>query len=176
MKQWGNISKEGQSTSYNKLKEKLNQDVTDNESNYCYYYPYLDTEKLKSDRALSILTLYHLCLSAIGMEQSKSDIIERLAMQIIEGLVDMESHQQFERMLQQQPKRRIASWKKKSKSGNNRCKQMRLRPTLANEEVQILKPVVAQQPYNSHHLLQVLGLLMPHNGNQLNDNRILYFL
>ncbi|CEP10917.1 hypothetical protein [Parasitella parasitica] len=176
MTQWSSISKDGQSASYNKLKEKLNQGTADERNDYCYYYPYLNTEKLKSDRALSILTLYHLCLSAIGMNQSQSDVIERLIMQIIEGLVDMESRQQFERMLRQQPSKRVSNWKKKSKSGINKCKHMRLRPILVDEEVQILKPVIAKQPYNSHRLLQVLGLSMPQNENQLNNGKILYFL
>lgn len=135
---------------------------------------------MKSDRALTILTLYHLSLLTVDMNEAQSDIIQRLVMQIIEGIVDMESRQQYERMLEQQPKKRIANWKKKSKSGNPNCKQMRMRPILNEEETQLLKPVMLAQTNNSDNILHVLGLTVYHNDNEKDysndDKRALYFV
>lgn len=114
------------------------------------------------------------------MNEAQSDIIQRLVMQIIEGIVDMEGRQQYERMLEQQPKKRIANWKKKSKSNNPNCKQMRMRPILNEEETRLLKPVIQAQTYNSEDILQVLGLTTYNNENQNNSNnddkRTLYFV
>ncbi|CAO3644973.1 unnamed protein product [Mucor fragilis] len=171
---WGNISKDGQATSYNKLKERLNQEAeTDNVHGHCYSYPLLNTEKLRSDRALAILTLYH--LSSIDVNETQSDVIHLLVMQIVEGLVDMESRQQFERMLQQQPKKRVANYKKKTKMNDNRCKKMRLRPIINSEEAELLKPVLlAKQAHDG--LSQALGLHMYNSDDNDQDQKTLYFL
>ncbi|GAN07005.1 hypothetical protein MAM1_0144c06495 [Mucor ambiguus] len=141
---WGSISKDGQASSYNKLKERLNQEAkTDNTNMECYSYPLLNTEKLRSDRALAILTLYH--LSSVDVDEAQLEVIQRLLVQIVEGLVDMESRQQFERMIQQQPKKRIANYKKKSKVNDSRCKKMRLRPIISSEEAALLQPALLTQ-------------------------------
>ncbi|KAL9560133.1 hypothetical protein MBANPS3_000097 [Mucor bainieri] len=171
---WGNISKDGQASSYNKLKERLNQGTeTDNANMECYSYPLLNTEKLKSDRALSILTLHH--LSSLEVNETKLEVIQRLLIQIVEGLVDMESRQQFERMIQQQPKKRISNYKKKSKANDNRCKMMRLRPIISSEEAALLKPaLLAQQAH--YGLSQALGLHMCDSNDNEQDQKTLYFL
>ncbi|OAD08802.1 hypothetical protein MUCCIDRAFT_105769 [Mucor lusitanicus CBS 277.49] len=171
---WGNISKDGQAPSYNKLKERLHQDTeTDNASLEYYSYPLLNTEKLRSDRALAILTLYH--LSSVDVDDTQLEVIQRLLMQIVEGLVDMESRQQFERMIQQQPKKRIANYKKRSKLNDSRCKKMRLQPILSNEEAALLTPVLLAQQAHAG-LSQALGLHMCDSDDNDQDQKILYFL
>lgn len=128
---------------------------------------------MRSDRALAILTLYH--LSSIDVNETQSDVIHLLVMQIVEGLVDMESRQQFERMLQQQPKKRVANYKKKTKMNDNRCKKMRLRPIINSEEAELLKPVLlAKQAHDG--LSQALGLHMYNSDDNDQDQKTLYFL
>ncbi|KAI8354206.1 hypothetical protein BD560DRAFT_212665 [Blakeslea trispora] len=110
-----------------------------------YHYPLLHHPDLVSERALSVLTLYHLSLVCIQLdyEANMQDIAKRLMLNISEGLIDMTSQQQFQRMLTQQPKSRVAGWKKKVKSGELGT-VMKMRPCLVPEESYLLMPLLSQ--------------------------------
>ncbi|KAI7906298.1 uncharacterized protein BX663DRAFT_188563 [Cokeromyces recurvatus] len=158
------MSKKGQANSYIELKKTVTQ-LLDVLEPICYY-PLLVDAEMKSDRALSILTLVHLITLMNKLEPMLADIVRRLVMQVIEGLIDTDSRQQFERMIQQQPKSRYISWKKRVKCTPHLCREMKKRPVLMQEERELLKAIITEEALD-----QVLEL------NQTeNDDKSLYFI
>lgn len=143
------------------------------------YYPLLDTEELRSSRALSVITFYHLCSlfqdKALGSLQQQA--IERLMLQITEGLIDMPSRQNFQRMLQQQPKSRVTNWKKKKSDSKF---VMVIRPALTLNEARLLRPIVIESVPNHERMVEALGLSLPNNEEVvhtgLKTRQYLYFL
>jgi hypothetical protein len=140
------------------------------------YYPLLNTEQSISDRALSILTLFHLCSLSLkfkNRDETQRDAITRLILQVTEGLIDTDSRQHFQRMLQQQPKSRIVNWKKKSKTNGGRM--MKMRPVITLEEEGLLKPAITCM-HNADEVLQALGLIQSNSNKNNNSNQALYFI
>jgi hypothetical protein len=138
------------------------------------YYPLLNTAESISDRALSILTLYHLCSLHVqfkNRDETQRDAITRLILQVAEGLIDTDSRLLFQKMLQQQPKSRIMNWKKKSKISGRKI--MKMRPIITQEEHDLLRPKIICM-HNAGEILQALGLIQPYNSN--NNNQALYFI
>lgn len=130
-------------------------------------YPLLSTAELISDRALSILTLYHICtLSSKVKDELQQQSLNRFMLLIIEGLIDMPSQQTFQRMLQQQPKNRYKLWKQRK---SNTKFIMKMRPIINIKEEMLLRPVI-DKVSNSGQILQALGLTMSHK------EQYLYFL
>ncbi len=178
---WGNISQEATvKVSYNELKltgaksiqkllEKEGAQATSDEpiEPKVLEYPLLSTAELISDRALSILTLYHVCvLSSKVKDEYQQQSLNRFMLLIIEGLIDMPSQQIFQRMLQQQPKTRHKLWKQKK---SNTKFIMKMRPIIGTKEESLLRPVIGKLP-NSNQILQALGLTVSHK------EQYLYFL
>jgi hypothetical protein len=140
--------------------DKDNSTLEDTNSNAkIIYYPLLSTAELISDRALSILSFYHLCSLFHGSSNKGHEIqqqaIERLMLQIMGGFIDMISRQNFRRMLQQQPKSRITSWKKKKSKSKF---VMLIRPILTPSEENLLKPLITGNVPNADQILRALGL------------------
>ncbi|KAI9486237.1 MAG: hypothetical protein EXX96DRAFT_548236 [Benjaminiella poitrasii] len=159
--QWGDIGKRGQTRSYSELKERI---TYGSEPLVDLYYPLLVDAEMRSDRALSILTLAHL-LEWKPARSELREIVNRLVMQIVEGLVDPESGQQFERMVSQQPKSRYVAFKKRSRQTPELCKEITRRPVLMSDERDLLESrLVAKE------LSQVLN-----TNNDTSDKR-LYFI
>lgn len=123
------------------------------------YYPLLNTAELISSRALSVLTVYHLCTlfhdSYARQDEAQRQATERLILQIMDGLIDMTSRQHFQRILQQQPKSRITNWKKKE--SDNKF-MMVMRPILTPVEKSLLKPAIVDDVPNSQQILKALDL------------------
>ncbi|KAI8352139.1 hypothetical protein EDC96DRAFT_286402 [Choanephora cucurbitarum] len=167
LKEWHDITQKGQSVSYVSLKKTLKNNshpwlstehVFDQprliQHSHMLYYPLLRPH-LISERALSILTLYHLSLICLELHEGDvRDVVKRLMLYITEGLMDMNSRQQFQRMLNQQPKSRISQWKKKVKSGEM-AMVMKMRPCLLKEEEALLMPLLRQSE-QMHDLIEAL--------------------
>lgn len=140
------------------------------------YYPLLNTEELISDRALSILTLFHLCSLSVQFKDKNEiqrDAITRLILQVAEGLIDTDSRLDFQRMLQQQPKSRIINWKKKSKTHGGKI--MKMRPVITLDEEVLLRPSINCM-HNADEILQALGMAQSQNNSNNNDSQALYFI
>jgi hypothetical protein len=137
---------------YKHLTEKLSKHVVANEETLVYY-PLLHTEKLQSMRAFSIIVFYHLCLiSAAYKDEESSAIIFRLAMQVLEGLIDSKSRQKFQTMMQSQPKTRRARWKRTPSRVF-----VQMRPILLEDEMELILPVINQASFKQKsELLQIL--------------------
>ncbi|CAO3614993.1 unnamed protein product [Mucor hiemalis] len=136
-----------------------------------FQYPLLITAELISNRALSILTLFHMCSILIEVKDDQQrQSIDRFVMMIMEGLIDTPSQQLFQRMLQQQPKSRVKLWKQKK---SNTKFLMKMRPIISEEEKSLLKPVIEKLP-NSSQISQALGLTMLHE--EQSKKSYLYFL
>lgn len=134
-------------------------------------YPLLTTAELISNRALSILTLFHMSSSLVeAKDDQQRQSIDRFVMMIMEGLIDTPSQQLFQRMLQQQPKSRVKLWK--SKKSNTKF-IMKMRPILSDREESVLRPIIEKLP-NSSQMLQALGLTTLHK--EQSKTPYLYFL
>ncbi|KAG2232251.1 hypothetical protein INT48_000901 [Thamnidium elegans] len=184
---WASISRA--STSYNELKSKMKTDTisdlvetqnslsTIDTKSKVIYYPLVDTQDLKSNRALSVITFYHLCsiIQDKTLDEVQQQAIERLMIQITEGLIDMPSRQHFQRMLQQQPKSRIVHWKKK-KSDNKFV--MLMRPALMSNEEKLLSSVVLDSVPSYKRMAEALGLNVSNKEEESNLKKpqFLYFL
>lgn len=141
------------------------------------YYPLLDTQDLKSNRALSVITFYHLCsiIQDKTLDEVQQQAIERVMIQITEGLIDMPSRQNFQRMLQQQPKNRIVQWKKKK---SDKKLMMLMRPALMPSEEKLLGSVVLDSVPSYKRMAEALGLNVPNKEDEssLKKPQYLYFL
>lgn len=139
------------------------------------YYPLLDTAELTSQRALSVITFYHLCslFKKYKIDENQKEALERLLLLIMEGLIDMPSRQNFQRMLKQQPKSRITNWKKK-KSDSKFILSMR--PAVTSIEDKLLKPVIVETIPNYERILQALGLSPTEGETEIKKSQYLYFL
>ncbi|KAI8991714.1 hypothetical protein BDF20DRAFT_845945 [Mycotypha africana] len=144
------------------------------------YYPLLNTEDSISRRSLSVLTLFHMCslptnddaqvrrrndafevipsstaaTTAESEGETQQATIFRFIMLILDGLVDMQSRQQFQSLLQTQPKERYNTFKKSLKKTGFGV-VMRMRPVFTEEEETLLMPAI-KQSYHSQHILQIL--------------------
>ncbi|KAI9259156.1 hypothetical protein EDC94DRAFT_612496 [Helicostylum pulchrum] len=184
---WANISQAD--TSYNELKSKTKadtiSDLVENQNSLSavdmepkvVYYPLLDTQDLKSNRALSVITFYHLCsiIQDKTLDEVQQQAIERLMIQITEGLIDMPSRQHFQRMLQQQPKNRIVHWKKRKSDYKF---VMLMRPALMPSEEKLLGSVVLDSVPSYKRMAEALGLnvLNKEEETSFKKPQYLYFL
>ncbi|KAI8983671.1 hypothetical protein BDB01DRAFT_109678 [Pilobolus umbonatus] len=103
-----------------------------------YYFPFLTAASI-SRRALSIATLCILCTlqSLMKSEENEiTDMIKRLMMMILEGLVDKKSSKNFQSILWSQPKTRFNKWRRDPK----RKAIVFKRPVFSDTEKQIVKP------------------------------------
>ncbi|KAI8084240.1 uncharacterized protein B0P05DRAFT_32574 [Gilbertella persicaria] len=143
LKNWHQLSHSGRYVSYAALRKTV-KSLSASE----LYYPLLITPDSISERALSVLTLFYMCLACDKKDPFVYDSLKRFILQIMEGLIDNPSRQQFAKMVQQQPKSRITHWKKKSKSGDY-VATMKIRPLFVPEEQALLSPVFIQDLFQT---------------------------
>lgn len=185
MMNWGDFSQKP--TSYIKLKLKMSTNIIPNNVNQqdttetmaptepkIVYYPPLDTAELISQRALSIITFYHLCslFKEHKIDETQQQALERLILLIMEGFIDMSSRQNFQKMLKQQPKSRITNWKKK-KSDTKFV--MLMRPAVTSAEEKLLRSVIVEALPNSERILQALDLSHKEQETKTTKPQYLYF-
>ncbi|KAI7892213.1 uncharacterized protein EV154DRAFT_201619 [Mucor mucedo] len=138
------------------------------------HYPLLDTPEFKSQRALSIICFYHLCSLFKDHEISitQKQALERLIILIMEGFIDTSSRQEFHRMLAQQPKKRITTWRKK------KCEYkfvMTMRPAVTSAEEKLLRPVIVETIPNHKRIIQALKLSPKNHNTKSTKPNYLYF-
>ncbi|KAI8890006.1 hypothetical protein K501DRAFT_313166 [Backusella circina FSU 941] len=136
------------------------------------FYP-LFNEHAISCRALALLTFCLLCEVCGQFEsQEARDMVRRQVLQLVEGFVDLESRIYFDKLVKQQPKNRIAKWKK----AEHTKIQMSLRPVLSEEEENLVTShLTSLYDSEKNGILQALDLTESHKEKENSGPKLLYF-
>jgi hypothetical protein len=156
------------------LDDNVNSGTDQSDNIINAYYPLFDEHSL-SCRALSLLTLCLLCQVCGQFESMEArEIIRRLILQVVEGFIDNESRLYFDRLISQQPKNRIAKWKK----AEHAKIAMSPRPILSESEENLLISYL-ESLYDSEKngILQALQLTLSTESHKEENSgsKLLYF-
>ncbi|KAI9024920.1 hypothetical protein CLU79DRAFT_88849 [Phycomyces nitens] len=123
--------------------EHTSQDPNEDEG-YVWdiYYPFWDKEQ-SSCRALSILALLMMCkASSLCNTVDAQEVIRVLILQIVDGLRETESKQEFNELVNRQTRNRVEKWRKYKKFK----KRVILRPILNDCEEQLVSSYISCLP------------------------------